>query len=74
MKFILPASPFVLFQLKVFEIDYSLILVLLILVTALALYINAHNNRKIDKNTAIKNPALLFIINAPFKLKISMDS
>ena len=32
------------------------------------------NKNKIDKNTAVKNPAFFFILHAPFKLKISMDS
>jgi len=48
LKYIFPATPFILFQLTNYEINYNLILLLLIIVTSLAIYLNASNKQKLE--------------------------
>ncbi len=51
MKFILPATPFILFQLKIYHFHDEMILLLLVIFTSLALYLNATNHKRINKNS-----------------------
>jgi len=52
MKLILPAVPFILFQLTKYEIDSDMILLLLITSTFFALFLNSVNRNRVDDATA----------------------
>ncbi|MBV1911792.1 MAG: hypothetical protein KUG78_21040 [Kangiellaceae bacterium] len=51
MKVILPASPFIIFQLNQYNVDYQLLLVILILFASLAVYLNYENKTVLSDAT-----------------------
>lgn len=51
MKCILPASPFIIFQLTRFNVDMHLLLIVLILFASLAIYLNFNNKKALNDST-----------------------
>ena len=72
MKFIFPAMPFILLQLTSYEISINSILLLLLVFTGLALYLNANNSSKsLNDNLGLMSGNIRQQLKAPSMQKLN---